>query len=330
RPPNAGAAQPLATASTAPPSSLAPSAPSTVSSAAPSAASSAAPTAPSSGGEAPARPAERPPLLTFLKLLGVDVEREWLKLSQAPPPATAPSEAASEHAGRPGPERALLRPAAEALPAAQTLPPPSAAVEPQPGASAEKAVDTMKSVLSLIAAADDMPPALKEAAQTALQSLTGQQLLMAQDKTAPFAHVTMFVPLKGQDGSGDGNAAVHIHTRRGKKGELDAENCRLWFQLSLAALGETWVDVTVASKVVGLHVWNDHPAAGDLLLRHKEGMEAALRSIGYQLLTFKHSERPASRTETEAGAGPSAPPGRDRAAASAYAPPAYKGVDLRV
>jgi len=294
-----------------------------------------APSAPPAAGSPPpaAPPAapERPPLLSFLKLLGVDAEREWLKLAAAPapPPPEGPAAGTSSDAERAAPAERLLRLAAEPPPPSSPLPASAVAADQAGGAAADKApIETLKGLLSQIAGADDAPPALKEAAQTALQSVTGQQLLMAQDKSAPFAHVTMFVPLKGSDGSGDGNASVQIHTRRGKKGELDADNCRLWFQLSLASLGETWVDVTVTNKIVGLHVWNDHPAAQALMETHKSGMEAAMRDIGYQLLTFKHSTKP---KEVAAAAGESGASGApSKGVSAAYAPPTYKGVDLRV
>ncbi|WP_309121305.1 hypothetical protein [Paenibacillus sp.] len=331
------AAAPGAPASAAGPQAPQPQAPG------PASAASGAPASalPASGAPASAPPPaepERPPLLSFLKLLGVDAEREWLKLAASLPQSRQAQEAAPPplpkdtpeggEAPKPSPlaERPL-RPLDGPLP--QTATPAAAHAADgtaTPSSAADKApVETLKSLLSQIAADADVPPALKEAAQTALQSVTGQQLLMAQDKSAPFAHVTMFVPLKGRDGAGDGNASVQIHTRRGKKGELDADNCRLWFQLSLASLGETWVDVTVTNKIVGLHVWNDHPAAQALMETQKSGMEEALRGIGYQLLTFKHSTKP-----KESGDDPSQAPGGQRNVSAAYAPPKYKGVDLRV
>jgi len=272
--------------------------------------------------------ADRPPLLTFLKLLGIDAEREWLKLDAAQMQRTAElaanTEAGTVDEGAAEAAARTSRLGAEPTPQAALPLLPAGVEAAQTGqAAGEKSpAETLKSLLSQIAASDDVPPALKEAAQNALQSVTGQQLLMAQDKTAPFAHVAMFLPLKGPDGNGDGNAAVHIHTRRGKKGELDAENCRLWFQLSLAAIGETWVDVTVSNRIVGLHVWNDHPMVAEAIGAQKTRMEAALKDIGYQLLAFKHSPKPKG-AQTAGGTAPHQSP-------SAYAPQPYKGVDLRV
>lgn len=285
-----------------------------------------------------------PPLLSFLKLLGVDAEREWARLAQgntAQRPAAASAaqagggageaSAASTATGTPeaADEALVQRSAGQLLPRAYAMPNAAVFEAPEPSVHASSAAtasergpaETMKSVLLQLASASDIPPAMKEAAQTALQSLTGQQLLLTQDRAAPFAHVTMFIPLKGAGGGEDGNAAVHIHTRRKGKGELDADNCRLWFQLSLASLGETWLDVTVTNKIVGLHVWNDHPAAEALLAEHRQSMELALKGIGYQLLAFKHSPLP------EAQPQPSQPM---VSPAAGYAPQTYKGVDLRV
>ncbi|MBW7462294.1 hypothetical protein K0U00_50405, partial [Paenibacillus sepulcri] len=109
-----------------------------------------------------------------------------------------------------------------------------------------------------------VPQALKDTAQQLVQHITGQQLLLTPERTASlFSHVTLFIPMQGQDGSQ--TASVHIQTRRGRKGELDAENCRLLFDLRMNTLGETVVDVQVVNKIVSLNLWNDHPAIAELL-----------------------------------------------------------------
>ena len=96
--------------------------------------------------------------------------------------------------------------------------------------------------------------------------------------------MTLFIPMKGPDGSQ--TASVHIQTRRGRKGELDGDNCRLLFDLRMKTLGETVVDVQVVNKIVNLHVWNDHPASEQLIDASRSELTGALANAGYQLLTL--------------------------------------------
>jgi len=279
--------------------------------------------APSQAAVSAAPADEKPPLLSFMKLLGIDMEREWLRLANKQQPTEMNTreqlsnlevnkqdvtQAVRQAVGvRQEGERALMQQLSQWIPPAPN--------EETPGSRTNSSMETLKSVLIQITASDEAPPALKETAQTALQSITGQQLLLTQDRAAPFAHVMMFVPLPGKSGEDNGNAAVHIHTRRGSKGELDADNCRLWFQLSLASLGETWIDVNVVEKHVGLRVMSDHPAAEALLMRNKPVIESALQSLGYQLSNFRHSPKPQETKEI---------------GQSAYVPKTYKGVDYRI
>lgn len=187
-----------------------------------------------------------------------------------------------------------------------------------------KVQDTLKGILLQLTAADDVPPALKEAAQQLVQQLTGQQLLLNTDRTAPFAQVTMFVPFKGPDGQE--TASVQIQSRRGPKGELDASNCRLWFDLDMHSLGPTLVDVHVVDKIVTLKVHNDLEQLAPLVESKREEMATAMNALGYQLLSLKVDAMPVRSIATnENSTGMS-----DHDLLQRYAPPDYKGVDMKI
>lgn len=187
-----------------------------------------------------------------------------------------------------------------------------------------KAQDTLKGILLQLTAADDVPPALKEAAQQLVQQLTGQQLLLNTDRTAPFAQVTMFVPFKGPDGQE--TASVQIQSRRGPKGELDASNCRLWFDLDMHSLGPTLVDVHVVDKIVTLKVHNDLEQLAPLVESKREEMATAMGALGYQLLSLKVDAMPVrSSSANDNSTGMS-----DHDLLERYAPPDYKGVDMKI
>ncbi|MFF2155632.1 hypothetical protein ACFVVQ_09985 [Paenibacillus chitinolyticus] len=201
-----------------------------------------------------------------------------------------------------------------------------AAGEGQAAALKADSAETLKSLLLQLTAADDLPAPVRESAQQALQQITGQQLLLSPDRSGVFTHVTLFVPLLGADGQP--TAAVHIQSRKGRRGELDAENCRLLFDLQMKSMGHTLVDVGVMNRMVSLQVFNDEPIIGELLNGSKEEIAAALDKLGYQFLSMKTAEYPkasGSFTGGDSGSSLSAVmmdtivPGE-----------AYRGVDLRI
>ncbi|PQP80592.1 DNA ligase [Paenibacillus sp. PCH8] len=194
-----------------------------------------------------------------------------------------------------------------------------AAAQPRVGEAAGPAnADTLKGLLLQLASSDGAPAALKDAAGQAVQYLTGQQLLLTTDRSATFAQMHWFIPITGPDG--EETASVQIQSRRGPRGELDASNCRLWFDLDMKSLGPTLVDVHVVNNIVSLRVLNDREGMGPLLESGREVIHQALDKLGYQLLTFKAEPWPVGQE-----------PGAERKmTASDYSPERYKGVDLKV
>ncbi|OKP83763.1 hypothetical protein [Paenibacillus sp. P32E] len=236
-----------------------------------------------------------------LKLLGAEHEQQAVR---------GGGHAAAEVRAAAGPAAAAGREAA--LPQAALA---SAAI------GDDTAADTLKGVLLQVLGSSEVPPAVKEAAGQLVQQLTGQQLLLNTDRTAPFAQVTMFLPLHGPDGQE--TASVHIQSRRGRKGELDASNCRLWFDLDMKQLGQTLVDVQVVDRIVSLKLHNDTPWVLELLEERKDEIGAAVESIGYQLSSLRTEPLPQPSAASAATAG-----GAGRLAD--YVPDSYKGVDYRI
>jgi hypothetical protein len=196
-------------------------------------------------------------------------------------------------------------------------------------AGADKQADSLKSVLMQLAQSADAPNELKQAAQQAVHQITGQQLLLSQDRSAFFSHITMFVPIVQQDGTQ--TAAVHIQSRKGKNGSLDSDNCRLVFDLQMKVLGNTMVDVQVVNRIVSLHVHNDLPYTQSLLESYRDEIAEGLASIGYQFISMKISPYP----EKISDLGDLSGGGRSKeqalgAASGVYAQKPYKGVDIRL
>ncbi|MGG1551119.1 hypothetical protein ABE452_04965, partial [Paenibacillus ferrarius] len=187
------------------------------------------------------------------------------------------------------------------------------------------AAETLKSLLLQLTASDDTPAPLKEAAQQALGQITGQQLMLTNDKTAMFTQMTLFIPFV--NGSGEQSAAIHIQSRKGSRGQVDANNCRLLFDLQMKAMGNTLVDVAVVNKIVSLTIHNDHPAIGTLMETSKKEISEALNRVGYQFISLKCSPYP-KPVAAEAAPGDGDLTGRADLR-SLYQPLTYKGVDVR-
>ncbi|OAS15018.1 hypothetical protein [Paenibacillus oryzisoli] len=199
----------------------------------------------------------------------------------------------------------------------------------QQGDIAKPATETLKSLLLQLTASDDTPAPLKEAAQQAVSQITGQQLMLTNDKNAMFTQMTMFVPFL--DNTGQQTAAIHIQSRKGSRGEVDASNCRLLFDLQMRVMGNTLLDVQVVNKIVSLTIHNDHPALVSLMESSKDEIATAMNSVGYQFISLKCSPYPKPLEIQEGkdeGAKMGALDGRVDLS-ELYRPRTYKGVDVR-
>ncbi|RAV22639.1 hypothetical protein DQG23_00005, partial [Paenibacillus contaminans] len=192
---------------------------------------------------------------------------------------------------------------------------------------AKPLAETLKGALLQLSSLDEAPPSVKEAAQQLVQQITGQQLLLTSDRSSMFAHVTMMVPLRSENG--EHNATVHIQSRKGRNGEIDANNCRLIFDLHMKSIGNTMLDVQVFDKIVSLNVHNDQPFIAELLESNRDDIAAGLERIGYQFLSLRCSPYPERLSAEAQETKRTAEDGRS-VLGSLYNAKPYKGVDIRV
>ncbi|OUM98811.1 MAG: hypothetical protein BAA02_07245 [Paenibacillaceae bacterium ZCTH02-B3] len=209
---------------------------------------------------------------------------------------------------------------------------------PNPWMMNEARGETLKSALLALASREDAPPALRETAQTLAQHITGQQLLLAGDRGSlgPYHYVTLFIPIV--DRHGDTTAAVHVQTRKKRRGEWDADNVRLLFDLNMKHLGHTVADVQVVDRIVSMKVFNDDPWFRDLAERSRDALAAAFQDAGYQLSALRAVPFPGKTEDGESGNRQ----GRatdfplfslvngDPASGGIVPSKPYKGVDLRI
>lgn len=199
----------------------------------------------------------------------------------------------------------------------------------QQSETVKPAAETLKSLLLQLTASDDTPAPLKEAAQQVVGQITGQQLMLTNDKNAMFAQMTLFIPF--MDNSGQQSAAIHIQSRKGSRGELDASNCRLLFDLQMKTMGNTLLDVQVVNKIVSLNVHNDHSALAGLMESSKDEIAAAMNRVGYQFISLKCSPYPKPLEAQEGKDGALKVGSLDGRVdlSELYQPRTYKGVDVR-
>ncbi|TBL77707.1 hypothetical protein [Paenibacillus thalictri] len=257
----------------------------------------------------------------LLKAMGLDHERQINGL-----PARSAAETRTQQA-----ESGSL--SAQTASANDGVPDPFKTVEtPRNAADALRSAETLKGMLLQLANSDDVPPALKETAQQAVQQITGQQLMLTGDRAGVFTSMTMFLPLLGP--GGQQTAAIHIQSRKGPRGELDAGNCRLVFDLKMKEMGDTLVDVQVVDRIVSLNVHNNHPIVAQLLESHREEIAAGMARIGYQFISLKCSQYPERLSELDGKGGKSGGDGGRGAVneqlRALYSPKTYKGVDIKV
>ncbi|UED77310.1 hypothetical protein [Brevibacillus sp. DP1.3A] len=182
-----------------------------------------------------------------------------------------------------------------------------------------KQMDTVKSLLLQIsqAPAQALPTALREAADQLLQQVTGQQLMMVQPSNQALSQIVMQIPIRQADG--DETAFVQIESKKKGSGQLDPENCRLFFHLELQSMGTTMIDVSIVNRIVNLQIFNDTPWVEALIQGSKDRFADQLQDVGYHLSAMRVQPVPAERGKSTSPIQTKGPILAD-----------YKGVDLRV
>ncbi|WP_026021176.1 hypothetical protein [Paenibacillus senegalensis] len=190
-------------------------------------------------------------------------------------------------------------------------------------ASAERIeIPTLKAALLSLLANGDLPEPVRESVQQVVQQLTGQQLLLGGDRSSPITYFTLAIPLFSE--GHQQTASVHVQSRKTASGSIDVDNCRLWFDLNLAHLGHTLLDVQVLNRVVSITVHSDFEQLDTLLAGSREDLNERLQDMGYSMLTMKVQPLP----ERAAAADANSPDLQMKSAY--YDTKPYKGVDLRV
>lgn len=185
-------------------------------------------------------------------------------------------------------------------------------------AGTQKQMETVKSMLLQItqAPAQTLPTGLREAADQLLQQVTGQQLMMVQPSSQALSQIVMQIPIRSAQG--DETAYVQIESKKKSGGQVDPENCRLFFHLDLQTMGTTMIDVSIVNRIVNLQIFNDAPWVETLVQGMKEGFSEQLQEAGYHLSSMRVQAIPEQKSKASGSTGSKGALLSD-----------YKGVDLR-
>ncbi|MGE5700906.1 MAG: hypothetical protein ACM32O_00075 [Clostridia bacterium] len=158
--------------------------------------------------------------------------------------------------------------------------------------------DTLNNVKALVmqiaqSSSQQVPASLKEAAETLVQQITGQQLMMVQPPNQTLSQLVLQIPL--QMANGQESAFIQIESKKKDNGQLDTDNCRVLFNLGMATLGSTMVDVSIVNRIISIQVFNDLPWIEPLLSGGREGLAKELKELGYQLSNLRIQPLPSDQ-----------------------------------
>ncbi|MGG0938040.1 hypothetical protein ABHN11_18355 [Brevibacillus centrosporus] len=182
-----------------------------------------------------------------------------------------------------------------------------------------KQLESVKSLLLQITQSPNhtVPAGLRDAADQLLQQVTGQQLMMLQPTHQALSQIVLQIPIRSAQG--EDTAYVQIESKKKDGGQLDADNCRLFFHLDLKEMGTTMIDVGIVNRIINLQIFNNAPWVDELVQGMKEGFAQQLQEVGFQLSAVRVQDIPKQKNSTSMTTGAKGAILSD-----------YKGVDLRI
>lgn len=133
-------------------------------------------------------------------------------------------------------------------------------------------------LLSLLQDAQ-IPPALRDAAETLMARMNGMQLLSGDN--GHHHQLVMQVPLEFFGKQMD--ATLQWSGRMKEDGKIDANYARVLFYLNMESLQETVIDMQVQNRIVTINVFNDQPNLNRLAESLKQSLKQGLAEKEYQL-----------------------------------------------
>ncbi|MBA9024889.1 hypothetical protein [Peribacillus huizhouensis] len=160
-------------------------------------------------------------------------------------------------------------------------------------------LETLKPLLMKLLQ-DDLPVAVKNLAEQAIQRITAQQILAQEN--GPLQQLLLQIPLTM--GTHQTDLTMQWMGRRKNDGTIDPAYCRIIFYLELESLEETIIDMSVQNRVINVSIIHEHPDMLEelatpfiaVLKKNLAGMDYKLSSIVFDNETKKAQFKKMSQT----------------------------------
>lgn len=159
------------------------------------------------------------------------------------------------------------------------------------------------------------PLHIREGMERVISYILGQQLFYSPNQETQQPVLQYYFQLLFDEQHLIQQAKVQVEGRKTKAGELDPDNCRLFFYLQLSSLGEISIQLTIANRIVSLTLYHEE-APIPFFQEYKPIIKKALEEIGYTLSVYQWKEASADQALAKA---PSSSTSAD-----------YKGMDIRI
>lgn len=160
-----------------------------------------------------------------------------------------------------------------------------------------------------------LPQAIREAMERINSYILGQQLFLTTNPDHPQPILQYYFQLLFAEDHFLRKAHIQLEGRRTKSGEVDPDNCRLFFYLELSSLGDTCIDLAISNRIVSLtfyHHEEEHP----YFKLYRPIIKQAFEEMDYMLSVYQW-KRPSSLKGNERNPSTSA---------SSY----YQGMDILI
>jgi DNA-binding FrmR family transcriptional regulator len=151
---------------------------------------------------------------------------------------------------------------------------------PQLSSSLNRQPTNIKSMVMEQLNMGNLTPRAREVLEQTLSNLTGQQLLSKPQPDMPQQSMYIQLPLPWEQGMQ--SVQMHINARN-NSGQMDWENCNLFFYLNTPKFGDMGIGVTVVNRDMSLRIMNDNTNVKDVLAPYIPSLEQQLQGLGYRV-----------------------------------------------
>ncbi|MFD2704341.1 hypothetical protein [Salibacterium lacus] len=156
------------------------------------------------------------------------------------------------------------------------------------------AQQNMKDALLQLMKHENDGSSLQQKAGQTLSNLTGQQLMSKTDQGNNMQQLLFNLPVPLKENMED--LQVYVQARQ-DEGEMDWENCNLYFLIETASLGETGIMLQASDRQLAITLKNDDPDFEKTMAPLVEQATESINEIGYNIQDIRY--QPMSRPGEE-------------------------------